>query len=57
MNIEEIKLRAIKDETKSINRDNDLLNLFAKATDNMQVMADRIFALEKRVEELENEKK
>ena len=57
MNIEEIKLRAIKDETKSINRDNDLLKLFAKATENMQVMADRIFALEKRVEELENEKK
>ena len=57
MNIEDVKIKAIREATASINRDNDLLKLFGKTTENMQVMADRIFALEARIKILEDKKK
>ncbi len=57
MNIEDVKIKTIREATASINRDTDLLKLFGKVTENMQVMADRVFALEARIKRLENEKK
>ena len=57
MNIEDVKIKAIREATASINRDNDLLKLFGKTTENMQVIADRIFALEARIKILEDKKK
>ena len=57
MNIEDVKINAIREATQSINRDNDLLKLFGKVTENMQAMADRIFALEAKIKRLENDKR
>jgi len=57
MSIEEVKLKAIREAAQSINRDNDLLKLFGKATENMQIMSNRILTLEERVKRLEDDKK
>ena len=46
-----IKLELLKNQEYSLTKSNDLLQIVSKMNDNMQLMADRIFKLEKRLDD------
>ncbi len=47
----QIKLELLKNKEYSLAKSNDLLQIVSKMHDNMQLMADRIFKLEKRLDD------
>ena len=44
-----IKLELLKNQEYSLTKSNDLLQIVSKMNDNMQLMADRIFKLEEKI--------
>ena len=46
-----IKMELLKNKEYSLSKSNDLLQIVSKMNDNMQLMADRIFKLEKRLDD------
>tara|TARA_R100000773_G_scaffold1707_1_gene2424 strand:- start:293 stop:490 length:198 start_codon:yes stop_codon:yes gene_type:complete len=44
-----IKMELLKNKEYSLSKSNDLLQIVSKMNDNMQLMADRIFKLEEKI--------